>query len=258
VVLAVGTFFPYLFLFITSTKPLSEFYRNFWLPVWPPHWANYIEAWNAIDRYLLNSILVSGASTLLSLAGALPTAYVFARFSFPGKRLLFGLLLSLMLVPAILTLVPAFHLVRQMGLLDTLWVMILPYGIGGQVFAVFILRSFFASIEPAIFASARVDGAGEVRTFLHIALPLSKHAVGAVAILLTLGSWNNFIWPLVTISSNDRSVITRGLYVFTTNMDAPQYGEMFAAYLLSSLPLLILFLLTSRLFLQGIGSGAIK
>lgn len=256
-VLAFLTFYPYLFILVNSTKTIPQFYRDIWLPVWPIHWENYGEAWSVIRGYIANSILVSASSTALALLLATPTAFVFARYAFPGRRLLFVAILSLMMVPWILTLVPAFLLVRRLGLLDTYWVMILPYAAGGQVFAIFVLRIFFAGMPEELFASARVDGAGDWGAFRHIALPLARPVIGAVAVMQVLWSWNNLIWPLVTVSGDARSVITRGLYVFGGRY-AQRYGAMFAGYTISSLPLLLVFVFTARLFLKGMAAGALK
>jgi len=256
-VLAILTFFPFVFLFITSFKSLPQFYRHFWIPAFPLHLKNYVDAWDEIANYLSNSIMVSGATLVAVLALASVAGFIFARYSFPGRKLLFGAVVCLLLVPGSLTLVPTFMLMKDLDWLNTYRVLIVPFVSGGQVVAIFLMRNYFASIPEDLFESARIDGASGWRLFLHLGLPLAKPMLGVVCIVNLLGTWNNFIWPFVTVTDSNKSVVTNGLMIFNSQY-VGRLGPMFAGYIIASLPLVILFLMMTRTFMRGITSGAIK
>ena len=252
--------FPYVLTVMWSFKDISQFDHNQWLPTFPMHVDNYFGrtgAFFTIWRYILNTIFVAGVSVVGAITIAALTAHVFARFSFPGKEALFFLILALLMIPGILTLVPQFLLIRSLGLFNTPWALILPYISGGQIFAIFILRQFFSAIPEELFEAARIDGASEARAFTAISLPLSPSILGVVAIMHVLRSWNDLIWPLVTLTSQSNFTLTLGLFAFR-NENWTNWGPLFAGYVIASVPLLIVFALTSRLFVEGLGSGALK
>jgi ABC-type glycerol-3-phosphate transport system permease component len=161
------------------------------------------------------------------------------------------------MIPGELTLIPSFLLVKDLGLLNSYWVLILPYIAGGQVFAIFILRSFFQSLPDEMFEAARIDGANELQILIRIGIPLSQSILGVVAIMHILSTWNDLVWPLVTLSSDKLMTLTIGLYAFRTAWYSI-WGPLMAGYMLASIPLIILFAFTSRLFVEGLSSGAIK
>ncbi len=254
------TFYPFLFMLITSFKSLFQFYHIFWRPAWPLHFENYREVLPIIAPYIWNSVLVTVVSvTGIVFLGAL-SGFIFARFHFPGKKLLFYAVISLMMVPWILTLIPSFMVVKRLNLLDTYWVMILPYISGGQVLAIYIFHSFFVTLPEELFESARMDGAGYFQQFWHIGAALSKPVIGLVAIVSSLAVWNNFIWPLVTTTDEKITVLTVGVMRFQSSFSfgSMNYGELFAGYTLASLPLLIIFLFAVKQFMRGITAGALK
>lgn len=261
-------FYPFLFAAMTSLKTTSQFYHNFWWPGWPPAWENYGYAGTQVWRYIWNSVLVTTASVAGTLACGTTAAFVFARYRFPARNVLFTAVVAVMMVPWIVTLVPTFLTVQgiergvrqalpDFRLLDTHWVLILPYISGSQVLAIFLLRAFFASLPQDYFDAARIDGAGMRQMFVHVALPLSLPSIAAVAIITTLGVWNNFMWPLVTISSQSRQVLPVGLLIFSQQY-GQQYGAFFAGILIGSVPLVLLFALCTRVFLRGVTAGAFK
>ena len=251
------TFYPFIMMIILSFKDMTQYTHHPWSLTLPIHWENYAAAWEGISRYILNSVLVSGSTVLgVVFLGAF-TAYVFSRFQFPGKSFLFFLILSLLMIPGVLTLVPQFMLVRQLGLLNTLWVLILPYISLGQVMAIFILRSFMSGISEELFEAARIDGAGNFQCFWQIVLPLSKPILGVIAIIQTLRTWNDLIWPWVTISKDNLRTITIGL-AFFRGQYYTNWGLLFAGYVLASIPLIILFAFASKWFVSGLTSGALK
>lgn len=251
------TFFPFIFLVMTSLKDTHQFYHTFWLPAFPPTWHNYAQAFADLDSYIFNSVFVTATSILGIIACSTITGFLFARYRFPGREVIYYMMLAMLMVPGVLMLIPQFVWVQQLGLLNTYSVMVLPYIAGMQVMGMFLLRGFFAQIDQALFESAQVDGAGVFRQIWHIALPLSKPILGVVAIMSALGVWNSFLWPLVTCSDESVMVLTVGMLRYNGRV-ALQYGPMFAGYVISAIPLGILFVLFTRAFMKGITSGALK
>lgn len=162
------------------------------------------------------------------------------------------------MIPAVLTLVPRFVIVHGLGMYQSHWGLIFPYIATGQIIAIFLIRTFFASIPSEYFDSARIDGANQFRCFWHIALPLSRHILGVVAILQVLGSWNDLFWPYL-ILGNQRQLFTMpvALLIFSDQLGS-QIGTQMAGYILASLPLILLFAVASRQFIDGMTAGGIK
>jgi raffinose/stachyose/melibiose transport system permease protein len=256
-ILVVMTFYPVVAMLFMSLKDNPQFIHARWVPTLPFHFENFGYAWTAIHRYVFNSILVSAATALGVVALSALSAYVFARFQFPGRNFMYMAIIALMMIPGILTLVPSFLLVRDLKLLDSYLVMILPWVAGGQPFGILLLRSFFEGLPTELFESARLDGAGELKILQRIALPLSAPVLGTLAIMNITSTWNAVIWPSVTVSSEKYKTIVFGLWGFQ-GMYYQSWGPLNAAYVVSSIPLLILFAFTSRLFIQGLTSGALK
>jgi len=149
--------------------------------------------------------------------------------------------------------------VKTYGLLNTRMALILPYIASGQALSIFILRSFLASLPEELFEAARIDGAGELESFWLIAIPLSLPILGTVAIMHVIGIWNDYLWPTVTLADPNLATITLKLVAFTSQeANLQQWGPLFAGYVISALPLIILFGLTMRLFIEGLTSGALK
>ncbi|HLW60632.1 MAG TPA: carbohydrate ABC transporter permease [bacterium] len=251
------TFFPFILMVITSFKDNTQFYRSFFAVTLPLHYSNYGLAWADINHYILNSLIVTAFSTAGVVVVSSLAAYAFARFAFPGKEVLYYLVIALMMVPGVLTLVPSFVLVKELGLLNTRQALILPYIAGGEVFGIFVLRAFFATLPEELFEAARIDGASEAVTFWRIALPLTKPALGAIAILQVLYSWNDYVWPLITVFDSSLKTLTLGLLDFQ-NKYVTNWGPLMAAYTIASIPLLILFALATRTFITGLMSGGLK
>jgi ABC-type glycerol-3-phosphate transport system permease component len=259
VLLALFTFYPLVFTLFTSFKDNSQFYSTFWGPAFPLHWGNYTDAWRQLYPVLVNTVLVGVISAFGTVFLASLSAYVFARHRFPGRDAIFYAIIALLMIPGVLTLIPLFLLVKDLRLLNTYWVLILPYIAGGQAFAIFVLRSFIASQPEEIFESARIDGADEFTIYRKIAVPMAKPILGTLAILSLLGSWNDYIWPSVTLRNPELWTISLKLVSFSSQWASlQQYGPMFAGYVIASIPLLILFMFTMRLFIEGLASGAIK
>jgi ABC-type glycerol-3-phosphate transport system permease component len=215
-------------------------------------------AWKVVRPYMINSLIVSGLTALGVVFLGSSTAYVLARYRFFGSRKVFVFILSTMMFPGVLTLVPSFMLVSRMGLLNTYWVMVLPYVAGGQVFAIFVFKSFFEGLPEDLFESARIDGAGHFHLYWRIVLPLSKPVVAVVLVMNILGTWNGWLWPFITNPDATHHVIASGLYTMATSSHASNFSTMFAAYALSSIPLLVMFVYATKPFIRGMSSGALK
>lgn len=251
------TYIPLYILVVTSFKSIDQFYHSFWLPEFPLQWGNYQEAWGVVRIYIFNSAFVTLFTVVGVLAVSSLSAFAFARYNFPGRTFFFYMIISLLMVPFILTLVPAFVWIKQLGLVNTRWGLILPYISGGQVFAIFLLRGYIASLPEELFESARIDGATMFDNYLRIALPLCQPMLSVIAITTILTTWNDYVWPLVVISDDSLRTITVGLAAFETQYSI-DYGPQMAGYVIASIPLLILFLFTMRQFLQGLTAGAVK
>ncbi len=218
----------------------------------------YVHAWDVLRPYTLNSIFVCAVTVFgVVLVGSV-SAYVFSRCRFAGRTGLFTAVLAFMMIPGVLTLVPSFMWVKRLGLLNSEWVLILPYIAGGQIFAIFLFKSFFDGLPGELFESARMDGAGHMRLYWSVVLPLSKSVIAVVAITNILGTWNNFLWPFITNSDAKYHVVSSGLFLMGQSNVAANYATMFAAYVLASLPLLVLFLYATKPFMAGVTSGAFK
>ena len=248
---------PLVMALLISFKSPSQFTRVPFLPTWPMRWENYEFAWQIISQFLLNSIIASGATVIGVLLLSSLAAYSFAQIRFPGRTLVFYAVLALMMVPASLTLVPSFVLIRDLRLIDTHWSLILPWIAGGQLIGILILRAFFESLPGEMFDACRIDGASDWQIYWRVALPLTRSMLGVVAVLNILGTWNNLIWPTLTLSERRMWPLTPGLYSYMEQYYT-SYGRVMAGLLLGSVPLVILFVFTSRLFVEGLTSGAIK
>lgn len=241
-----------------SLKDNGQIYGRFWSLPDPTRWENYRDGWLTMRRYIFNSLAYSLASVVGVVFLSSLSGYVFARHRFPGKEVLYVLILALLMVPGVLTLIPAFVLVRDLGLLNTPWALILPWTAGGQIFGILLCRSFFATLPQELFDAAKVDGASDFEQYRRIALPLSWPILVTLSIMHLVGSYNDFIWPLLTIADQDIQVVTVGLTQFRNEFGTVNWGPRMAAYAVSSLPLVILFAFGMRYYVRGLTSGAVK
>ena len=228
---------------------------------WPgadwPIYQNYVDAirYGQIDRYLANSFIYAVLTTAVQLFFNILAAYAFARMTFAGRDLLFTLLLSTMMVPPAVLLVPNFMVVRDLGLVDTLWGVLVP-GFAGA-FGVFLLRQAFLNIPAELEQAARIDGCGSWRILWHVILPLSKPALITLGLFTFMGAWNMFEWPLVVLSNQDYYPLTVGLSFFRAETTS-DWPRIFAASVMGAAPLIVLFLLAQRYLVGGISLSGLK
>lgn len=228
---------------------------------WPgadwPLYQNYVDAirYGQIDRYLANSFIYAVLITSAQLFFNILAAYAFARMHFAGRDLLFALLLSTMMVPPAVLLVPNFLVVRDLGLVDTLWGILLP-GFAGA-FGVFLLRQAFLNIPAELEQAARIDGCGSWGILWNVILPLSKSALITLGLFTFMGAWNMFEWPLVVLSNQDYYPLTVGLSFFRAETSS-DWPRIFAASAMGAAPLIALFLVAQRYLVGGISLSGMK
>ena len=229
-----------------------------WYPTLPLRFRNFVSAFPLIWQYIFNTIVVAvfGITGMLFISSL--AAYSFARIKFPGKEFFYMLVIALMMIPSILTLVPSFMLYRSFGLLNTRLALIIPVITGGSVFGVFLLRTFFAGVPEDIFEAARIDGAKEFRIYYSICVPLCMPILGTLTIMRINGLWNEYLWPMITQQNHRNLTISAGLIVHFVREYSNNYPVQFAGYLLSSIPLIFLFIFANKYYIEGLTSAAIK
>lgn len=248
---------PYIFMFITAFKTNAQFMHSYWNIPWPLNFSNYRAAWNQISGYFLNSVIVAVVSIIGVLLFSSITSFVLSRYRFPGKTFVYWMVVALLAVPGITSMVPLFVLIKNLHLIDTRLSLILPYIAGGQVMGIFLIRGFFDHLPSEIFEAATIDGASGYRLFWNMTIPLSKPIITTVAMITLINIWNDYVWPSLTISDNSLRTITIGLAFFQGQF-ITQWGELFAGYVIASIPLLVLFVFGMRYFVSGLTGGVVK
>lgn len=261
IVLAVIVGFPFYWMLALSITPEGEVYS------WPlrffpatPTLENYVEVFTRPDlqvgRWFLNSVVLSTTETLLVLIVCSLAAYGFARLEFPGRNTLFYALLFALMVPGQVTLIPSFLLVRWLHWLDTYQGVIMPAV--ASVFSVFLLRQFFLSIPRELEEAAIIDGAGRMRVYWQIDLPLIRSGLVAVTIFVFLSSWNDLFWPLIVLSRLEMRSLTVGLTVLRGTYATHEMGVVMAGAAIASIPVLIVYAVFQRQILKSIALTGLK
>jgi ABC-type glycerol-3-phosphate transport system permease component len=202
-------------------------------------------------------MVVSVSATLGTLFFALLGAYFFARYKMPFSGVIWSGYLILMLLPGVANIVPLFALLKSMNLLNTLLALIILGAAGGQVFCIYVLRNFIEEIPKDLFEAAEMDGASHFNQLWNIVVPMSGPILGTLAILQFLGNWNEFLMPLILLRDPQFFTIGVGL-IYLDGEYVKDWGNIMAAFTVASIPLVVIFLFTMRLFVQGLSSGAVK
>ena len=253
-------FVPFIIMLIISFKDRTQFEVNPFFFDNPAdwRWENWGKAYGLVGDYIWNSIFVSVLSTLTTISMVLLSAYALARYRFPGRNLIFyGIIASMFLPGTAATLVTVFDLIKRLGLVNSLWALVLMGTNGGQIAGVFLIKQFIEDIPGSLFEAAQMDGAGHLHQIRHIVLPMSIPVISICMIMDFLGTWNNVILPLVILRDPELFTIPVGLMYLEGEYDK-NWGEMMAGYAISAIPLVILFLFTMKTFVKGLAAGAVK
>ncbi|NOU88701.1 ABC transporter permease subunit [Paenibacillus sp. LMG 31460] len=249
---------PFVWMLSTSLKDNSLIFS--FPPKWIPDqikWRNYQEAAASFPyyQYFWNTFYI----TALTIAGVLLTSalagYAFARMQFPLRNQLFLVVLSIMMIPGQVIMIPIFLLVKDLGWMDSHLSLIVPSLV--SPFGIFLMRQFYLSMPKELEDAASIDGCNPIRTFFSIFLPLSKPALATISVFTFMGTWNSFLWPLLLISTKSKQLLTVGLLQFQ-NMYATQYNLLMAATLLVLLPVFLVYMFAQRYFVEGIAVSGVK
>jgi multiple sugar transport system permease protein len=263
--LLVFTVVPMAWMVSTSLK--TEFGSIQQPPRWIPQeitFKEYTTLLNPNDRlgseflhYLRNSIWVSTMTTILGLFVAVPAAYAFSRFSFPGKDALFFSVLVRNMFPVVVFLIPLFVLIKNLGLVDSQWSLILTYLTFGLPLSIWLLKGFYDNIPPELERAARIDGATRFQAFRLIVMPLSAPGIIATAIYGFIQGWNEYVYARTFLNSEDKMTLPIGLQKFFTENSSNWPGLMAASFIMS-VPVVVIFLVLQRYFVQALTEGAVK
>lgn len=250
---------PFVFMLVTSLKPTAEMYEvpMRWIPA-DPTLESYRKALTEVDllRGTWNTILIAFPSTFGGLITASFAGFAFAKMRFPGRDLIFAALLTTMMVPGIVMLIPQFVMFAKIGWIDTYYPLIVP-GAMGSAFAIFMMRQYFKSIPDEMIEAAMLDGASWFQIFTRIVFPLTGPAVATLAVLGLKGAWNDYFGPLIYVSSPEKMNIQQ-MIASTQNAYGGEPGVLMAAAGLAMLPLLVLFLFAQRYFVESVASTGMK
>lgn len=254
-----GWIYPFLWMVSAGFKTNAEIFSGLSLIPSDPQPENFARAWTdaRIGQYFLNTVIVTVGSILIVLISVSMIGYALGRFQFPGKRLIIGLFVITVFLPEGYTIIPIFELVNRLGLANTLAGVTLAQAGGGHVVMVLLFAGYFAQLPKEMEEAAVIDGAGFFRVFWEIMLPLAKPIIATTIILQFMNSWNAFLQPLVlTLSRPDLRTLAVGIYAFQGEFFTDWSG-MAAAATISLAPIVIVFLLLQRYFVEGI-AGAVK
>ncbi|MGP9695740.1 carbohydrate ABC transporter permease [Brachybacterium sp. AOP25-B2-12] len=250
---------PLYWLLTSALKPNEQIYT--WPLTWIPRsidLGNVVEAWNAapFDRFFVNSAITTGVGTLLEMGLAIMSAYAFAFIPFRYKKVLFVLVIGSLMLPGHVTLIVNYITVANLGWLNTYQGLILP-GIG-SAFAMFLLYQHMRTLDPEILQAAEIDGAGHVRRMLTIVVPLTSPMILTATLIVLIGKWNEYVWPLIVTSTADMRTLPIGLLFLRSQEGYSDWGALLAGTVMASAPMLLLFFLAQKRIIGGLAAGALK
>ena len=258
-VLLVAVLTPFVWMILGGFKTDGEL-RQVPPTWWPqdPTLDNYTQLFAALDfgGFFLNSTVVAAFVTLGNLLFCSMVGYALAMLEFRGKQVIFGAVMITLMIPGVVTFVPLFVLVVNLGLANSLPGLILPFLV--SPFGVFLMRQYFSGMPRDLLEAGRIDGCGELGVFFRIYLPLAGPARATLGILTFLGSWNNFLWPLVVAATEDTYTLPVALALYSTGQNQTEYGLLLAGATVVVLPVLIVFTVFQRYFIAGIATTGIK
>ena len=254
---------PFLWMVTTSLKEpgqVFEAYKAEWWRDWIPMnfvWENYVKAWKVVPfaRFYFNSIFVAVVTTIGQVGTSAMAAYAFSRLTFPGREKIFMSYLATMMIPGAVTMIPVFILLRMLGWIDSYKALILP-GIF-TAYGTFMLRQFFLTLPKDLEDAAMIDGCSYLGIFWRIILPLSKPAIATLTTFTFMGTWMNFMWPLIVVNSQELFTLPVGLAYFQS-LHTTDWTLLMAGSLMMLLPILLVFIFCQRFFVEGIKLTGIK
>lgn len=252
------TVMPFLWMVSASfmnSGEASQFPPRFW-PA-HPSWKQYSQLFERLSmgRYFLNSVILASAVTLVSLLVNALAAFAFAKFAFRAKKAVFTFLLSTLFIPGQVTMMPVFLILKHMGLLNTYFGIIIP-GMA-SIFGIFLIRQYLLTVPDSLLEAARIDGAGDLRIFWWLILPLAKPILAPLALFTFMGTWNDFLWPLIVLNKQEYYTLP----VAIANLmgeHAPDPELMMAGSVITLLPIVLLFFFLQKYYIQGIFMGGVK
>lgn len=250
---------PVVWMFVSALKPEIQILDGRWIPQ-TADWSNFKNAWQEapFGIYARNTVIVSAVSVAGSVLSSSLVAYSFARLRWPGRDFLFILVLATMLIPSIILFVPQFVLWSKLGFVDT-WVPLTVPAWFGSPFFIFLLRQFYRGIPNDLTDAARIDGAGELMIWWNIVMPLARPALTAVAIFAFTGAWEDFFNPLIYLNTESKFTLQLGLDVFEASGGGiPQWNYLMAVGLIIMIPVLIMFFIGQRYFIEGVTLTGLK
>lgn len=254
IALSVLFMIPFVWLLSSSLKSNADIFAMppKWIPD-PIEFSNYIEVFHQVPffRFLANTLMIAIPVLIANVFVSAMVGYAFARFRAPGKNGLFMLLLSTMMLPSQVTMIPLFIMFKEIGWVDTLLPMIVPVFFGGSALYVFLFRQYFATFTASLGEAARIDGAGYFKTFTHVYLPMSKPILITVGIFSFMGSWNDFMGPLIYLNDMNNYTLAIGLNMFKTQY-IQNWNYTMAYNVMIVVPLIVLFFVAQKSFIQGI------
>lgn len=259
VIMSLFVILPFAWMILTSLMPnaRSLLLRPFKLP-WPPNFHNYVEAWNMqpFNTYAFNSIFVSTVVTIVSTITALMAGYAFAYLRFPGKRLLFLLVLAVLMLPSQVSIIPLYVTISKLNWLDSYWALIIPFA--ADAYGIYLITNAFKSIPTEFIEAAKIEGAGHLRILFQILVHLAKPSVVAFAIMAFKWRWNDYFWVLMMTSSTKMRTLPVGLVMMKVEDGGNQWHLIMAATLLVIMPIIIIYLLIQKTLNSNQLAGGIK
>jgi multiple sugar transport system permease protein len=264
-VLALAWLLPIVWMVVTSLKLSADIVKlpPEWIP-WPVTGAHYHEVLFSssrtarIGRAFLNSLVVAVATAAIVVVAGAMTAYPLARMRFPGRSVVFTLLVGSLMIPNAVVLVPQYVLVQRLGWLSTYQGLIVPEAATTFAFGVFLLRQFFLTMPGELEDAARIDGANTWQVFTRIVLPLSQPVLAALAIFAFRSAWNDFLWPLIAVNKPEMFPLPVALALLRSAYSSESYGPIMAGAALSALPLLVVFVVANRRIVEGVRLSGLK
>ena len=261
VALVAMTFFPFIMMINMSLKKTLDIKLHFL--AWPAfdeiYLKNFEKGFEFVSYPIVNSLVVCGISLALILTMVSMSGYAFGRLKFAGKNVFFLMILAVMMIPYTMLLVPNYTIVRNMGLLNSKWALIIPYIAGQQIFGIVLSKTFFESLPQEMFEAAKIDGATEFQTYTRIALPLSVPTLITVGVTSTISMYNDYIWPALVLTKGDKiKTFCQIVYNNAAGKGTSDYGMTTAAFIIGTLPLLVITLSCLKYYLAGMLDGAVK